>query len=115
DQPGGDLYFIKKGKIRVFRKGPEKKDLELATMGPGRVFGEMTFFDRGDHTANIAALEDSVFGVLNIEEFEKMAQVHPSLAYVFTRELFLEFQKLLRRMNDRYMSMMKRMHFLGSD
>lgn len=113
DGEGGSLYFIKSGKVRVFRKGKAVKEHELATMGEGSVFGEMTFFDKGKHTASIAILDEAVVGLLSIEQFERMAKENSTLAYLVTKSLLFELQKIMRTMNKQYVSLMDYMHVFG--
>jgi len=113
DQRGGNLYFIKSGKVRVFRRGRDVGEHELAIMGAGSIFGEMTFFDRGKHTANVATIEDVVIGVLKLGQFEVMAKKNPALAYLITKGLLLETQRIMRNMNAQYVALMEYMYIFG--
>ncbi|HBO83578.1 MAG TPA: hypothetical protein DD641_01030 [Deltaproteobacteria bacterium] len=110
---GGNLYFIKSGKVRVLRKGKDIKEHELAIMGIGSTFGEMTFFDKGKHTASVEAIEDSIIGVLSIKQFEKLTKNSPQTAYLITKGMLLEIQRIMREMNARYTSLMEYMHVFG--
>ena len=113
DEEGGKLYFIKSGKVKVLRKGKTLKEHELASMGEGNIFGAMTFFDRGKHTAEISVQEDAVVGVLSIEQFEKMATDDPHLAYIVTKGLLVELQRIMHNMNQQYVSLMEYMYVFG--
>lgn len=113
EQKGGNLYFIKSGKVKVFRRGRDVGEHELAIMGTGGIFGEMTFFDKGKHTANVATVEDAVIGVLDIKQFEAMAKKSPALAYLITRGLLLETQRIMRNMNAQYVALMEYMYIFG--
>lgn len=113
NKKGGNLYFIKSGKVRVIRKGRDIKEHELAFMGIGSTFGEMTFFDKGKHTASVEAIEDSIIGVLSIKEFEKLTRNSPKTAYLITKGMLLEIQRIMREMNEKYASLMEYMHVFG--
>lgn len=113
DQEGGNLYFVKEGNLRIFRKGKESGEHELGTLGEGGVFGAVTFIDRGLHTASITVTSEAVVGVLTHKKFKMMAKRHPVLALKITKGLLLELQRILRKMNVKYVSMMDFIKHLG--
>ncbi|MBS1984805.1 MAG: cyclic nucleotide-binding domain-containing protein, partial [Bdellovibrionales bacterium] len=49
------MYFIRSGKVRVFKTYHGRK-VTLAMLGPGEVFGEMSFFDSKPRSASVEAL-----------------------------------------------------------
>ncbi|HEY5649351.1 MAG TPA: cyclic nucleotide-binding domain-containing protein [Nitrospiria bacterium] len=112
-QNGGKLFFVQEGKLRVFRKGAKFQEFELGTIEPGSVFGAITFFDGGKHTASVAVVKKTAVGVLSIQKFKMMAKKHPALAFMVTKGLLLELQKILRKMNAKYVSMMEFIQVLG--
>ena len=110
---GGNLYFIKSGKVRVIRKGKDIKEHELAFMAIGSAFGEMTFFDKGKHTASVEAIEDSIIGVIGIKQFEKLTKTNPHISYLVTKGILLEIQRIMGEMNSKYTALMEYMHVFG--
>ena len=52
--PSDAMYVIKKGKITI-TKTKGDSEVELASMGPGQMFGEMAFFDQKPRSANARA------------------------------------------------------------
>lgn len=113
DKKGGSLYFLKAGRVRVFRKGKDIKEHELSIMGAGSTFGEITFFDMSKHTATVASVEDSAIGILSIKQFEKLAKTHPNTAYLITKGILLEIHRIMREMNAKYVALMEYMHVFG--
>jgi CRP-like cAMP-binding protein len=77
---GISIYKIIKGKVRIFRESGEK-EIDLDTLGPGGVIGEMNFLDRALEArfASAKALEDSEVEVLHpatlANEYEKMPHI----------------------------------------
>jgi CRP/FNR family transcriptional regulator len=66
-----DLYIIKSGKVRIFKKeGP--LDVELDIANPGMVVGEISSIDGGTRTAFGQALEDTETVVITGQEFDKI-------------------------------------------
>lgn len=56
--PSDSMYVVKKGKISI-TKTKGDSEVELASIGPGQMFGEMAFFDRKPRSANARAISDS--------------------------------------------------------
>jgi CRP/FNR family transcriptional regulator, cyclic AMP receptor protein len=52
------MYVVKKGRI-VITKTKGDSEVELASLGPGQMFGEMAFFDQKPRSANARATSDS--------------------------------------------------------
>lgn len=50
------LYVLRKGSVKVYKTYLGRK-LTLAVLGPGEVFGELTFFDGQPRIANVEAIE----------------------------------------------------------
>src|SRR5262249_45085453 len=63
------MYVIVSGRVRVTRGEPGDDEVELWTLGPGSVFGELALFDGGGRSANVTAIEPCEFFVLAREPF----------------------------------------------
>lgn len=68
---GKTVYIIRSGRVEVAKQTP-KGAVQLATLGPGEVFGEMCMVDErfSKRTAGVRALEDSEIIVLDRDGFE---------------------------------------------
>jgi hypothetical protein len=58
--PGRSVYVILDGRVRVFTRDNGDNELELATLGVGQFFGEMSFVSGKPRSSSVAALELSV-------------------------------------------------------
>jgi len=57
------MYVVKSGRLSIFKtKG--KGEIELASVGPGQMFGEMAFFDQRPRSASVKATQDTEVIVL---------------------------------------------------
>ena len=56
--PSDAMYVVKKGRIAI-TKTKGDSEVELASIGPGQMFGEMAFFDKKPRSANARASADS--------------------------------------------------------
>jgi CRP-like cAMP-binding protein/tetratricopeptide (TPR) repeat protein len=57
--PGRSFYVIVEGKVRIYKVGPDEKEITLAHLGEGAFFGEMALLSGAPRTANVEAEEDT--------------------------------------------------------
>ena len=72
---GKSLYIVRSGRVEVFKNSP-KGPVQLATLGPNEVFGEMSLIDdRFTHrTASVRAVEDTEIVILDRKGFDNYLQ-----------------------------------------
>jgi len=71
-----DLFILKSGKVKVIRT-EGGIDIELETLGPGSVVGELAGIDNGRRSASVVALEDTVAVMIPAAEFSSVIQKMP--------------------------------------
>jgi len=84
---GHEMYFVLKGSVGI-RKGGR----EIAVIGPGRHFGEMSFLLAEPRTAAAVALEDSEFIVVDNHNIDELMREFPD----YIRELLTEMARRLK-------------------
>lgn len=57
--PGRSFFIIVEGKVRIYKLGPDEKEITLAHLGEGAFFGEMALLSGAPRTANVVAEEDT--------------------------------------------------------
>jgi CRP-like cAMP-binding protein len=57
--PGRSFFIIVEGRVRVYKGGPDGKEITLAHLGEGAFFGEMALLSGAPRTANVVAEEES--------------------------------------------------------
>lgn len=81
DDSGAGLYIIKSGKVKIVQAVDlDRPEVELATAGPGEVFGEMSLLDDLPRSATVIAVEDVTALLLPVWEFRGTLQSHPDMA-----------------------------------
>lgn len=75
-KPGHEFYLVLDGAVDV-KRGNRK----LASLGPGRHFGELALLHRGPRNATIVAAEPSTLLVLGQREFSGVLDEVPSIAH----------------------------------
>jgi CRP-like cAMP-binding protein len=90
DDPGGYLYIISAGRVRIYVGGPDGREVTLRIYGPDSNFGELSVIDGQSRSASAAALDDVTTYVLYREDFlnllrENFALVQHILAILAER------------------------------
>jgi CRP-like cAMP-binding protein len=84
--PGDALYIILSGRIQIVDpEGPE--ETEVAVLGPGDFFGELSLLLHTQHTKSARALEDTELMVLPKASFQELLASHAELAGHFRSRL----------------------------
>lgn len=77
---GLGLYVIVSGKVKIVKKTLTGDELEIAVMGRGDFFGEMTVLDSWPRSASVIAVEDTKCLILTAWEFKARLEEHPEIA-----------------------------------
>ena len=85
-EPGDELYIIQKGAIRV-SKIVDDKEVLLALLKPGDIFGEMALLENKPRSASGIAHEDLSVMVVNRANFQRMVQTQPQIITRLTQLL----------------------------
>ena len=90
----GDLVFVvQSGTIKITRVNDEGKEVILALLGPGEIFGELAILDGEARSANALAQENCQLLAINKEDFLEILKNHFSVSY----NLMCELAKRLRK------------------
>ena len=92
-ETGDCMYVIQTGQAEAIQ-GKEGKEVRLAVLGEGDVFGEMALFERMPRSATVRALGE--VRVLTIDKKTFLRQVHedPSLAFRILQKMSYRIREL---------------------
>lgn len=98
---GESLAVVLDGSVRVFlpAEGQDKArftDLDLATLGPGELFGEYSFIDLRPASASVAAVSDCTIMHIGYDDLRTVLRGHCELACRFYENLLLVLTDRLR-------------------
>lgn len=97
-EPGDAFYYIKSGKIKVFRTYEDGREHIIHIFSEGDVFGEATLFNDVSYPASASVYEDAAVGVIKNSELEALIKENPDLALklikLLCRKLILTQQKI---------------------
>ena len=92
------LYVILSGRVSVLGELPSEREVELATLGPGGVLGEIPLLGGGSRWATVRAVDDTRFLVLGRNDFlSLLARATPGALTVRERLLALVCDRLRQR------------------
>ncbi|KAB3530273.1 Crp/Fnr family transcriptional regulator [Alkaliphilus serpentinus] len=106
--PGEGFYFIKSGKVKIFKTAPDGRELIYALLGEGDIFAEVTLFNDMNYPASAEVLEDTSLGMIRNADLEKLIMDHSDIALriikVLSKKLFTSQQKVKElALGDTYM------------
>lgn len=94
--PGGLLYIITAGKVKISYTLPEGQEALLAILGVGDFFGELALLDDAPRSATAVAMDKTETLTLHRADFINYINEHPRFSYQVMRTL----AKRIRHLND---------------
>ncbi len=91
-EPGRSVYIILDGRVKVFTRDNGDNELELATLGVGQFFGEMSFVSGKPRSSSVAALELSVVVELSYDSMAKVIEQNQAV-----KEVLEEYHKIRKQ------------------
>jgi signal transduction histidine kinase len=105
DEPGDCLYLIAQGSVRISKKGRGGQQETLAFLMEQDFFGEMALIDRGQRSAQAAAVGHALLGRIDRQTWDLLLRVAPhEVLSNFTRSV----TQRLRNNNQHFIEEMMR-------
>jgi CRP-like cAMP-binding protein len=92
-EPGRSVYIILDGRVKVFTRDNDDNELELATLGVGQFFGEMSFVSGKPRSSSVVALELSVVVELSYDSMAKVIEQNQAV-----KEVLEEYHKTRKQL-----------------
>jgi CRP-like cAMP-binding protein len=89
---GQKMFVIQTGKVKVYKTYFGKK-VTLAILGPGEMFGELSFFDASPRSASVEAVSEVSAIVIDGEEALQKVQNLPSWVISIFKTVFYRFRE----------------------
>lgn len=94
--PGGLLYIVSKGKVKITHSTPDGQEAMLAIVGTGDFFGELALLDDSPRSATAEALEPTETLTLHRDDFMRYIQDNPH----FSMHVLQTMARRIRRLNN---------------
>jgi len=77
------LYFIVKGKIKIFKQNEDGKELVTGIFSEGDFFGYIALLENYIYNDSAVAIEETQLAIIPKDEFEELIQNNKAVAYNF--------------------------------
>ncbi len=84
---GDAIYLLKTGHVRLYRLTEDGKELTLAILGPGDIFGELALFKEAHRQTFAETLEASHICAASIDDFTRLMGHKPQLTMMIAGEI----------------------------
>ncbi len=98
--PSDRVFLLKKGRVKITRLSEEGKELILAVLDTGEIFGEMALFDSDSRTSMAETLEDAYICEISKRDFEDLVKKKPELALRLTKLIGFRRRQLEMKIED---------------
>ena len=89
DKPGREAFVILEGEVTI-----KRNNRKVATLGPGRVVGELSLLDNGPRTATAICATDCVLFVIDHRRFGGVLDDVPALSHKVMQSLAAKIREL---------------------
>ncbi|HZY30277.1 MAG TPA: Crp/Fnr family transcriptional regulator [Candidatus Methylomirabilis sp.] len=98
--PGGFVYCLKSGRVKISHLSPGGKELILDIMVPGEIFGEILGGSEAVQDTMAEAMEDALLCSISRARFEQLLRAHPELSFRLTKLIGLRLKRIESRIED---------------
>ncbi len=102
-EPGGNLYLIKHGMVQVILPlYRHDKSQVVSVIGEGKYFGELSFFDGKECSADVQANSDVTLLELKRSDYDDLIAADPEIGYDIQNKIILNLILTIRKMNAKF-------------
>jgi len=100
NEPSSSIFFLKTGRVKISRYSDDGKEMIMAFINSGDVFGEMAYLGEGERTDMAVSVEPSFICAINKDDFAQFVEKNPSLNLRLTRLIGLKLKSYSERIED---------------
>ncbi len=94
------VYLLKTGRVKISRISEEGRELTIALLGPGEIFGELEILEGSARDTIAETMEDSQLCVIQKEQFLSLIRKRPELSFRLTKLIGLRLRRIESRVED---------------
>jgi CRP-like cAMP-binding protein len=99
-EPSSSIFFLKTGRVKISKYSNDGKEMIVAFINPGEVFGEMSYLDEGERTDIAVTMDPSLICAINKDDFSQFVEKNPTLNKRLTRIIGLKLKSYSERIED---------------
>ncbi len=100
NEPSNSIFLLKSGRVKISRYSNDGKEMIMAFINPGEVFGEMSYLGENERTDIAVTIEPSFICAINKDDFAQFIEKNPSLNLKLTRLIGLKLKSYSERIED---------------
>lgn len=98
EENSNSVYLIKKGKVKISRLSEDGREIIIAILGPGEIFGESAITETSSKREEFAeATEDTLLCSMFSEIIHELMQKDPSFGLKITKIIGFRFKRIQSR------------------
>ncbi|VAX19849.1 Transcriptional regulator, Crp/Fnr family [hydrothermal vent metagenome] len=95
--PSNSIFFLKKGRVKLTRTSPDGKEMIVALINPGEVFGEMSIVDADERTDYAITMDECLICAISKNDFREFIEKNPALNLELTKLIGFRMRKYSER------------------
>ena len=99
--PLTNVYFIQKGRIKIYRTDLQGKEQLINMLGTNEMFPHQGFFRKDKYPGHAEVMEDSILIYVPIQLFEELLFTHPEISVKLFRVLGDKIVELQNRLEEK--------------
>jgi CRP/FNR family cyclic AMP-dependent transcriptional regulator len=93
-----NIYILKEGKVKIYRRAPDGKEIILNIINPGELFGELGIVGQQEREEVAEVLQDAVLCTITLKDMMELMQCMPSLNMEILKRLGTRVKKVQNRL-----------------
>lgn len=98
--PSTSIFLLKQGRVKLTRTSPEGKEMIMALINPGEIFGEMSIIEEGDRTDYAIALDNCLICAVSKDDFKSFIDNNPEINSKITKLIGFRLRKYSKQVED---------------
>lgn len=94
DEPAPTLYLLKRGRVRIYRVRPDGREITLAVLGDGNVFGATGSIDLSGRDTYAETMAEALICAMQLADVEALLRSRPEVAMRLVHLLSERVQEL---------------------
>ena len=100
EDSANSVYLLKKGKVKISKVSNDGKEVILAILGPGEVFGELSITGQEKREEIAEVTEDAVICKVDVQDFESMMEHNPKFNLQVIKLIGFRLRKIQNRLEN---------------
>jgi CRP-like cAMP-binding protein len=88
------LYYLKKGRVKVFKTNEDGKELIIHIVNEGEFFGHIAMLEESTYKENAEAIEESEVAAIPKNEFDELMRTNPEVSKKFIKLLAKDLSEM---------------------